>query len=134
MGLTLPTYSYKPDPDKNPKIYTNAYAWFVSGSQNLRSSPYSMNVSVEIYSSLADYQAGNAWVEQTTFSFADQADCGAIVYGHFPPDWTPPQAIDPVLSAHAGTPVTGPLMGLKAETAYLVRNHPVLGQAGAIWD
>ena len=131
MGMTLPSYSYQP-PGYVAKTYPNAFVWFVSGAQQLDVKPYSMCLSCKVYASIADYQAGYGPIEILALTLDDPADMGAIVYGHteiVDPLWVIPQAPDPYLQH-----VVGPLRGLKLETAFLIRKHPVLGQVGAQWD
>lgn len=134
MGCTL-NYNYNPGNQyPQAKNFPQAYAWYISGAQMLdqtdKSKPtnFDMSVGVKIFATKADQQNGVPPIDILNYSFDNQVDMVAIIYGQFDPAWVVPQAINPF------TQVLEPLKGLKLLTAYMVRNHPILGQAGAVWD
>lgn len=137
MGILLPSFAYNPDPSQyKDVVYTNAYAWLICGGQQVeRPSASSVVAVAKIYRSRQDFLDGLPPLQlYSPPATTDELEIGRLVYGVLDPSWTVPQAPNPLNRDESGNPITGPLAGLKLLTAYLLRNDPVLGQAGATWD
>jgi hypothetical protein len=134
MPLIIPVYVHQPDTYYAPTTFNDVFVWCGSGSQQLRRPPYSMTLSIEYYESAAKYAARAEPLLLITYEFTNPSDMAHVVYGKFPADWIVPECINPLTPvAQGATPVPEPLDALKKLTAFLVRNHPILGQEGAVW-